>query len=154
MEKREGKDSLKTMYFPPHLITFSSIILPPPSSCVVKFDVKSSPSLSLMLLSLTMWLQEEVAISFPSAVTKPHSDASKQICDPPLPPRSPVGSEKQWAALRWNALWKAGKEREGMEENKDKTEVKQMYRVRKEKEEVGVRIVYWNWLVDTEWCKA
>lgn len=37
-----------------------------------------------------------------------------------------------------------------MEENKDKTEVKQMYRVRKEKEEVGVRIVYWNWLVDTE----
>lgn len=59
-----------------------------------------------------MWLQEEVAISFPSAVTKPHSDASKQICDPPLPPRSPVGSEKQLGCSSVKCVME-GREREG-----------------------------------------
>lgn len=93
-QKRKN-ESFKTMYFPPPLSTFPSILLLSPSSCVVKLDVKSSPNLALMLLSLTMWLQEVVAISSPSTVAKPHSDASKQNCDPPLPARSPAGSEKQ-----------------------------------------------------------
>lgn len=42
-----------------------------------------------------MWLQEEAAISSPGTVVKPHSDASKQSCDPPLPAWSPAGSEEQ-----------------------------------------------------------
>jgi len=55
----------------------------------------------------------------------------------PFQPGAQQGLRSSWATLQRDALWKAGKEREGMEENKDKPEVEQMYGVRKEKEEAG-----------------
>lgn len=93
--KKEEKYILWRTYCPTPFSSFPSIILLSPSSCVVKFDVKSSPGLSLMLLSLTMWLREEAAISSSSTVWKPPRDASKWNSDTSLPAWSPAGSEMQ-----------------------------------------------------------
>lgn len=53
----------------------------------------------------------------------------------PFQPGAQQGLRCSWAALQWDVPGKAEREREG--KDKAKTEVQQMYRVGKEKEEAG-----------------
>lgn len=95
-----GKEKENAVSFQNNVLFSPSLHLPLHHTSVTfflcgKIWCEKQPKLISNAVQLDLWLQKEAAISSPSTVAKPHSDASKWICDPPLPSWSPAGSEKQ-----------------------------------------------------------
>lgn len=79
------------------------------------------------------WRRQQFPL--PAQFGSPPGMLQSETLTHPFQPGAQQGLRCSWAALQWDAPWKTEREKEG--KDKAKTEVQQMYRVRKEKEEAG-----------------